>query len=153
MYSRREASQLKQQFWTIFGQYMSPIPSAEGEKINWVNYKTGQKNISFKMLADNKTALIAIEFNHADIAVQQLVYEQFLQMKNLLHSTLLEEWNWQYLVNNEYGKQSSRIYKVLEGNSIYKKEDWPKLIEFFKKRIIALDEFWNTGKYAFEALI
>jgi hypothetical protein len=151
MYSRREVSELKQEFWTKFGQYMSPVPSSEGVKINWVNYKTGEKNILFKMMADNKSAIIAIELNHPDIAVQQLVYEQFLQMKNLLHSTLHEEWNWQHPLYDEHGKLITRIYKVLEGKSIYKKDDWPDLIEFFKKRIMALDEFWSSGKYAFEA--
>lgn len=152
MYSRREASQLKQQFWTAFGQYMSPVPSAEGEKINWINYKTGEKHILFKMQADHKSALIAIELNHPDITVQQLVYEQFLQMKTLLHTTLEEEWNWQHLVYDDQGKLITCIYKKLADTSIYKKEDWPKLIEFFKKRIMDLDEFWSSGKYAFEVL-
>jgi hypothetical protein len=152
MYSRREASELKQEFWTKFGQYMLPVPSAEGVKINWVNYKTGEKGIFFKMQANNKSALIAIELNHPDIDIQQLIYEQFLQMKTLLHTVLGEEWIWQQQVYNENAKIISRIYKELTETSIYKKEDWPKLIEFFKKRIMALDEFWSSGKYAFEAL-
>ena len=54
MYSKSEASQLKQEFWTSFGQYMSPVLSAEGEKLNWINYKTGEKDIFFKMKANNK---------------------------------------------------------------------------------------------------
>jgi hypothetical protein len=152
MYSRREASQLKQEFWTIFGKYMTPVPSAEGEKINWVNYKTGEKGIFFKMQTDSKSAFIAIELNHPDIAIQHLVYEQFLQMKNLLQTTLKEEWVWQHQVYDENKKIISRICKEMTGASVYKKEDWPKLIEFFKKRIMALDEFWSSGKYAFEIL-
>ena len=34
MYSKQEASFLNQKFWTSLGQYLAPIPSAEGEKIN-----------------------------------------------------------------------------------------------------------------------
>ena len=56
MYSRQEASILKQEFWTSFGLYMNPVLSSEGEKINWVNYKTGEKGIRFKMHADNRSA-------------------------------------------------------------------------------------------------
>ncbi len=45
MFSKQEASQLRKDFWTAFGLYMRPIPSAEGDKINWINYKTGEKDI------------------------------------------------------------------------------------------------------------
>jgi hypothetical protein len=40
MYPRNEAAQLKKEFWTVFGQYMAPVLSSEGEKISWGNYKT-----------------------------------------------------------------------------------------------------------------
>jgi len=150
MYSRSEASQLKQQFWTTFGQYMSPVPSAEGEKINWVNYKSGEKNIFFKMAADNNSASIAIELTHPDIFLQQLVFEQFEQMKNILHAVLQENWIWRFKNFDENGKLVSRIYTEIKEVSIYKKDDWPELIRFFKDRIIALDEFWSSAKYIFE---
>jgi hypothetical protein len=152
MYSRQEASQLKQEFWTAFGQYMMPVLSAEGEKMNWVNYKTGEKNIAFRMHADNKSAVIAIEITHKDRDIQQLYFEQFLQLKNLITEVLNEEWTWQLHTNDEHGKTVSRIFTMITGVSIFKKEDWPTLISFFKPRIIALDEFWSNSKYAFEAL-
>ena len=49
MYSKAEATQLRQAFWTAFGQYMAPVPSAEGETTNWINYKTGFKHLYFRM--------------------------------------------------------------------------------------------------------
>lgn len=152
MYSKQEASQLRQEFWTTFGQYMSPVLSAEGEKINWVNYKTGEKHISFRMHADNKTAIIAIELNHKDKEIQQLYFEQFLQFKNLFDGAVNEEWNWQLHTHDEHGKVISKIFKETTGVSIFQKQDWPELISFFKPRIIALDEFWSSVKYAFESL-
>jgi hypothetical protein len=60
-----------------FGQYMSPVHSAEGERINWINYKTGEKNIYFRMHADHSKASIAIEITHKDDGVQALYFEQF----------------------------------------------------------------------------
>ncbi len=152
MYSKQEASQLRQEFWTTLGQYMRPVLSAEGEKINWINYKTGEKHISFRMQADNKKATIAIELNHKDQDIRQLYYDQFLQFKNLLNNALKEEWVWQLHDCDENGKQVSRIYKVKSAVSIFQKNDWPELISFFKPRILALDEFWSSVKYAFEAL-
>ena len=152
MYSKQEASQLRQEFWTAFGQYMTPILSAEGEKVNWVNYKTGEKNIYFRMYADNKKATIGIELTHSDSGLQHLYFEQFKELKNILHTTLGEEWNWVLHITDDNGKLISKIYTELPGISIFKKEDWPALISFFKPRIVALDEFWSSAKYTFEAL-
>lgn len=152
MYSRQEASQLKQEFWTAFGQYMNPILSSEGEKINWINYKTGEKDIAFRMRADNKSASIGIELTHKDADIQQIFFEQFLQFKTLLHSTLDEEWEWQLHSYDEGGKLISRIGTEKQDISIFKKDDWPEIISFFKPRMMALDEFWSNVKYAFEML-
>jgi len=152
MYSKQEASQLKQAFWTAFGQYMSPVMSAEGERINWMNYKTGEKDIYFRMNADNKKASIAITITHKDEGLQDLYFQQFVQLKNMLHDALQEQWTWVLHVNDEQGKTISIIYKELENVNIFKQEDWPQIISFFKPRIIALDAFWSNAKYAFEAL-
>ena len=150
MYTKEQASQLKQAFWTAFGQYMGPVLSVEGLRTNWINYKTGVKHIFFRMQADNKTASIAIEIAHPDKELQQLFFEQFESYKTMLHSTLDEDWQWQLHTIDEYGKTISRIYTELAPVSIFQKEDWPKLISFFKPRIIALDEFWSDAKAVFE---
>ena len=152
MYSRQKASQLRQEFWTAFGQYMQPILSAEDEKVNWINYKTGEKNISFKMQADNKQAYIGIELSHADLGVQQLYFEQFQELSKFLVSETEEEWDWLLHTYDDSGRQVSRIGTMLAPVNIFKREDWPALISFFKPRIMALDVFWSNVKYSFEAL-
>ena len=152
MYSKDEASQLKQQFWTAFGQYISPHLSAEGLKVNWVNYKTGIKHVYFKMQADKRSASIAIEVTHSDPGIQELFFEQFKEYRNILNAALGEAWEWQLHTTDVYGKTASRIFKQIDGVSIFNKNDWPALISFFKPRIIALDEFWNDVKYGFDAL-
>jgi len=152
MYSKKEASQLRREFWTVFGQYMSPILSAEGEKINWINYKTGEKNISFRMRADNKKATIGIELTHEDIETQKIYFDQLVQFKSLFTDTAAEDWNWQLHRVDEQGTMVSGIYIEKTGVSIYQKKDWPELISFFKPRLIVLDVFWCTVKYAFENL-
>jgi len=152
LYSKDEASQLKQEFWTTFGQYISPQLSAEGLRVNWVNYKTGIKYVYFRMEAIKRSASIAIEITHPDAGIQELFFEQFLELKNVLHSALNEDWEWQLHHINEEGKITSRIIRHLYGASIFNKNDWPALISFFKPRIVALDEFWSDAKYAFDAL-
>lgn len=150
MYTKEQASQLRQAFWTAFGQYMGPVLSADGLRTNWINYKTGVKHIYFKMQADNKAASISIDITHPDNELQQLFFEQFVTYKNILQGAVNESWQWQLHTSDEYGKTISRIFTEISPVSIYQKEDWPKLISFFKPRIIALDEFWSMAKDLFD---
>lgn len=152
MYTREQASQLRQAFWTTFGQYISPHLSADGLKTNWINYSTGFKDVYFKMEADQKLASIAIVLTHHDIEIQQLFFEQFLELKQVLHERVGELWEWELHSYNEHGKIMSRIYKTIAPVNVFNQDDWPKLISFFKPRIIALDDFWSDARYTFEAL-
>lgn len=151
MYTRQQASLLKQEFWTIFGKYISPVLSAEGEKINWINYKTGIRHIAFKMQAGSNAADISIELTHTDPELRDEFFKKFILLKDELHQILSEEWNWEPDKTDEFGKQFSRIGFKLSTVSIFNKEHWPQLISFFKPRIIALDAFWAEYKFVFES--
>ena len=131
---------------------MSPVSSADGEKVNWINYKTGEPNISFKMDADNKSAMVGIVFSHSNDGVRELYYEQLQQLAKMLPGH--DEWQWIFsaVQRDVYDKIYAGAYRRLEGVNVYNREDWPALISFFKSGIIALDEFWAMAKYAFEAL-
>ncbi len=151
MYSRAESSVIKQEFWTVFGKYMSPILSAEGLKINWVNYRTGIKDVYFRMETLNDSASISISIEHTDAGIQELFFEQFLELRQMLHESLGEEWAWQQKKTVNH-RTVSRIIKELPNTSVFNKDQWPDLISFFKPRIIALDSFWENAKYSFDAL-
>lgn len=152
MYSKEEATRLRQQFWISFGQYMKPVPSASGSTVHWINYKTGVKQIFFKMDVDNKKAVISIQLTHPDPGVRHLIFNQFEEFKSMLSATLNEEWDWIQDATDEFGKTVSLITTELTNVNIYNQKDWPELISFFKPRIIALDEFWDNVKPVFEDL-
>src|SRR5689334_3229582 len=103
MYSKQQASQLRQEFWTAFGRYMQPVLSAEGEKINWINYKTGIRHIFFRMHAA-KGASIGIEITHPDAGIQLEYFEKFLQLKKIFADVMGEEWTWARADADENGK-------------------------------------------------
>ncbi len=148
MYSKEQASKLKTQFWTNFGQYMKPIPGASGSAVNWINYKTGIRNIFFKMDVDNAKAFIAIEITHPDEAERLNCYQQFLSLKKLLESTTAFNWQWNETFQTHHQKISS-ISQELKNVNIFNQADWPSIISFLKPRIIALDEFWELVKDGF----
>jgi hypothetical protein len=150
MYSKQEASLINQQFWTSFGQYLAPILSAEGEKINWINYKTGVKDIRFIMQADGSEAKIAFVFSHKDVAAQQLYFEKLTAFKKVLHEITGEPWQWQLHSTDAFGKTISEIAITLQQVNVLNKADWPAIISFLKPLILALDQFWCEYKFAVE---
>jgi len=152
MYSKEEASKLRQQFWITFGKYMKPVPSAEGLPINWVNYKTGVKNIFFRMNAEQKKTSISIDITHGDLATRKLFFEQFVAFKKIFSDVVNEDWNWELNAVNEYGIPLSQISTTVHDLSIFNQQNWPALISFLKPRIIALDQFWTDVKPVFEDL-
>lgn len=149
MFSKAEATKLRQEFWTTLGRLIKRHPSADGIKINWINYKTGVKDIYFRMHASPKKASIGIEITHSDTSLQALFFEQFEALKTYLHNILGEEWVWDPEYINDYGIKCGRIYMELEGKNYYLQDDWPELFEFFKERLIKLDEFWCDANETF----
>ena len=149
MYSRAETSQIKQEFWTALGKYLSPIFSSVGEKVNWINYKTGFKYIQFTMEAETDKALISIVISPPEMSTRHLYWSKFKELEGLFTAILEEQWIWEENISLN-GKQISRIYKELKGINILNKNDWPEIISFFKPRIIRLDSFWNETMLLFE---
>ncbi len=152
MYSRQEASRIRQEFWTRLGQYMRPVLSAEGETINWINYRTGEQNIHFRMEADNKGAWIGLVISHADAGLRELYWEQLHELKSLFEQAAGTNWDWIPAGRNPQGAELSLVQKTLNDVSIFREQDWPALISFFKEELIRLDRFWAEAKYAFESL-
>lgn len=152
MYTREQASQIRQAFWTAFGRYMAPQPSAEGLKINWINYKTGLKHVYFRMQAEKDHAAVAIEMVHPDPDLQQLFFAQFEELKTLLQLHTEADWAWALHDTDTHGKTVSSISQTLSGVNVFREDDWSAIISFLKPRIIALDAFWSEAQYAFDGL-
>jgi hypothetical protein len=152
MFSKEEASAKREAFWTALGRYMAPLPSAAGERVNWVAYKTGEKGVSFRLEAEGSRAFIGIELSIADPSIRELYYLQLVELRKMLETHTNEPWNWVPQTLDSNGRSVTRVGMERTGLSLFRQEDWPELISFFKPRLIALDAFWTDAKYAFEAL-
>lgn len=127
--------------------------SAEGLKVNWINYKTGFKDINFRMDCIKKEVFIGIELHHADDVIRELFFEQFKELKTYFHSIVDEEWVWQDVYYEpDSVKKIARIFTSVHGYSIFNENQWPEIIRFLKPRMLKLDEFWSDAKYSFDAL-
>ena len=152
MFTKQQASQVREKFWISFGKYMSPIPSSTGDKVNWINYRTGIKSIQFKMDAGEMGAGISIEITGKDITSQELYFNHFKTFRKPLEALLEEKWDWVFSGSTAADEGTARICKKLENVNIHDENDWPAIITFLKIRIIALDKFWNEYKDIFDML-
>lgn len=114
---------------------MAPVPSASGEKINWINYKTGVKAVRFTLELRDNEAEVAMNVNDAELFARS-----FVPLRPLFESLAGKDWTW------EAGKILSR----LTGRNMRRREEWHELIAFFKERLIALDAFWDAARDGLE---
>lgn len=143
MFSKEEARELKTLFWTSFGKFMGKHRSASGRKVKWVNYKTGVRDLYFRLECDKKQASISIELQHRDEGIRDLFLDQFKELRRVLESELGEEWDWETEVWTPAGNAIYRIGTVRHDVNVYRKDDWKEIFEFFEPRIVALDTFWS----------
>lgn len=149
MYTRQEISRMNQEFWTSFGLYMSPVPSAEGLKINWVNYKTGVKNVRLRLWAENKSGGLSLAFSNPDVEIQKKWAILFADISG----EFLQEYEARFRV---YGLQDAaagdgfQVKAEQTGMDIMNKEDWPAIIPFLKSSLVTIDEFWCRQRELFE---
>lgn len=152
MYTNAEASAIRQKFWTSFGMYMSPVPSATAEKVNWINYKTGIKGISFKMNADKEQASVAVEIFLKDTMLQHQYFDIFNSFAPQFECIAGKDWIFERSFFVEHKPDVSIISVELKSVNIFKQTDWPTIISFLKQYITGLDAFWAEYKPAFELI-
>lgn len=152
MYGKEENKQLRQDFWTGFGKRMQVHQSARGPKQRWVNYRTGVKAIFFRMEADRNLLRLSIDLQHKDKGIRQLFFEQWEELKTMLHSNSGHTWAWEANWALNSGTEISRIYVFEDKWSIYRKEDWEMMWNWLQELILTLDELWADAIDLFKDL-
>lgn len=148
MFTRDEAKAWNERFYTLFGTYMRRHqPQAEGAR-QWLNYRTGVKNIFFRVEAGSGWAQVAIDVQQPDAGMRYLFFEQFQEFRKVLEShTGPMHWEKDHSLPN--GRIISRIYQKQEEVSLYKEDDWHRIFPFFEKYLLALDAFWADFREGF----
>jgi hypothetical protein len=141
VYTKEEASAVRAKFWTSLGKYLKPIPNAEGETINWINYKTGVNQVRVKADAQNGFAYLMVEISGEENTRNEML-AAFKRLDFSWHTeTVSVENEW-----NDGGKQVHQLITNLEDVSVFRETDWPAIISFLKANLIAFDVFWCENK-------
>lgn len=152
MYSKGEAKAIRQEFWTAYGTYMRQHIPLGGSKIKWTNYKTGIRQMYFRLDMDAKAVRVAIDLEHADPSIRGLFFEQWEELKMLLQGSTGKEWTWNPSYIYMHGKEIARISVEQQGLSLFRKDDWGEAFEFLAGVMVALDELWVDAKDVFLSL-
>ncbi|ULQ53733.1 DUF4268 domain-containing protein [Flavihumibacter fluvii] len=150
MFPKLPASLIRTRFFTAFGQYMAPVPSASGDPVNWMNYKTGVKPVFFRLETPNRGAEIGFLIQHPDQHLRFRLYNLFLDFQPQFEEMIGHDWTWSRQISSGEGQIVSRIYDRIDNVSVLDHKDWPALISFFKPRLLAMDAFWWLVKDQFE---
>jgi len=135
MFSKEESAQLRKEFWTSFGK---SFPR------KWLLYNTKIKDFNFKFVAENKIAMVCLDIESPDATKNELLFEQLLELKNILIEDYLPDviFDEIYLLNN--GKIIHRIYVNFNGEfNIHNKNTWQNTFVFFKEAMHQFEEFYE----------
>lgn len=155
MYTKEEAREITTLFWTSFGKYMQKHKSQFQFHNKWVNYRTGVKDVYFRLKLDKSMAIVCIELQHKDQGIRELYFQQFEELKRVF-TEIVGEWKWEFdeLVYTPEGNYLalSKISIAIDGVNLFNKETWQKTFQFFEEHMLKLDEFWADFNEIFKQL-
>ncbi len=125
MFSKQEAQALKKEFWTAFGK---SFPR------QWILYDTQIKDFSFKFNADNKKAEVSLDIEMKDELFRNAYYEKVESLENMLQEEVGSVFKDEFYTL-ENGKVIARFWTELTGVSIYNKNTWRDIFQFFIEKM------------------
>ncbi|MFB0903010.1 MAG: DUF4268 domain-containing protein [Nonlabens sp.] len=137
MYSKEEAKNRRQLFWTMFGKRYHR---------KWLLYDTKLKDVVLKFSFEDRRAMVSIDVNHEDEVFRAYYYEKLLSLKNIMIEQVSTEliFDENYLL--ESGKMISRVFVMHEGVKIQKQTDWPIVYEFYNNYMDKMEAFFLEYK-------
>jgi hypothetical protein len=137
MYSKEEAKEVRQQFWTMFGKRYDR---------KWMLYNTKMKDLHLKFSFEDKRAIVSVDLVHDEDFYRHYYFEKIERFKSIMMDEVSSELIFDQDYNLPEGKVISRIYVFLEGVKIQKKTDWPHIYEFFHIYMDRMEGFFVEYK-------
>ncbi|UMB61038.1 DUF4268 domain-containing protein [Lutibacter sp. A80] len=135
MFSKEESARLRKEFWTSFGK---SFPR------KWLLYRTKIKDFGFKFVADKKQALVCLDIESFDRTKNELLFDQVLELKDILTEDYLPDVIFDEVYLLESGKIIHRIYVKYNGDfNIYDKNTWQNVYYFFNEAMHQFEEFYE----------
>lgn len=150
MFSKEEIIERKKVFWEAFETRMKKHRSAfNGNKINWSHYRTNMPHIYFRLETNSNDVKLCIDLQHKNEGIRELIYEQFIEVRKVMNSYFENELEFVKHQKHNNGLYVSRIFTSLENVNYLSDNDQKKILDFFEKNLLALDDFWSEYRDLF----
>ena len=146
MYTKEERKSLITAFWSDFRIYMSKHRSANGRKMNWVNYPSDVKYIYIRLDADESGARFCFDIQAKDVGVRGVIWEQMYELKNVLELHLGTDGEWIENCSSPVIPQFNRIVWEQKDLNFLNPADRPAIFSFFEDKLIHFDAFYQDFK-------
>ncbi|TNE52754.1 MAG: DUF4268 domain-containing protein [Bacteroidetes bacterium] len=146
MLSKEEQKAFNQEFWTRFKKKMSGQRSANGRKINWLNYPTEIKSLYLRLHADKKGTALRLDLQFRDAEVRDVYWEQMGELKKVLESEMGTDAQWFEDCSSKEVPHFSRIEWSKEGLNYYQEADQEQIFDFLQEKLLAFDRFYQDYK-------
>ena|SRR5690606_261364 len=137
MFSREEAKQIREEFWTSFGKE---------HPRKWLLYDTKIKDIQLKFTFTNEKAIVSLDITSPDEIIREYYFEKMQALQNILLTEYLPDAVYEAHYDLPEGKTISRIFVEIKRVNIYRKTDWPFVQEFLYDRMDLLESFFLEYK-------
>lgn len=131
MFSKEEAARLKKEFWTAFGK---SFPR------KWLLYDTKIKDFAFKFFVDNKKAEVSLDIEMKDELFREAYYNKIWSLEDQLENYVGDFYK-DYTFQLDNGKIIARIWVQLDEVSVFNKNTWTTVFEFFNQKMTAFEDF------------
>ena len=132
MFSKVEAQQIRKEFWIAFGK---SFPR------KWILYNTKIKDFSFKFNADPKKAEVSLDIEMIDEVFRNAYYNKIWSLEDMLNEEV-GAFQKEEFYPLENGKIIARIWVTKENVSIYNKNTWQEIFEFFVEKMDGFERFF-----------
>ncbi len=146
MLSKEAQKEFNQAFWNDFKKRMRAHKSSNGRGINWLNYPSDVKQIFIRLHVDKKLTALNFDVQFKDDEIRALVWEQLLEMRKIMETTMGIEGEW--LENNylDNGQQFYRIQWSSDKWNYRNSAHHEEIYAFLESTLLKFDEFYQEFK-------
>jgi len=146
MLTKEEVKQLRLEFWSEFDKYTAKKKKRLRKPVKWIMNNTGIKQLKLKFDFDDKRATVGVDVETRNLDKRIDVFGKLERLKAILEKALNKPLIWELDHVLPTGKSISRAYLEISEVSIYKKEDWPGIMDFFYKNMVILENVFEEYK-------
>jgi hypothetical protein len=144
--SKEELKEYNKIFWDDFRKRMRKHHSSSGRRMNWLNYPSDVKSIFIRLDVNKKEASVNFDVQFKDEEILDLVWEQLLEMKKIMESTMEIKAEWMDDLVLPNGQRFCRIQWKMSPCSYFDPNQKEEIYIFLEHTLLKFDEFYQEFK-------